>query len=253
MARLTTHATFPRRRALNGGTALRNSILAIDIGGTGLKATVIDASGGFLADRVRVETPIGAPPREIVRILADLAHQLPAYDCISVGFPGVVRNGIIKTAANLGHDGWIGYDLAVALREVLGCPVRVMNDADLQGLGAIGGEGVEIVITLGTGFGTGIYLNGSVGPHLELAHHPFRKGETYEEQLGNAARKDIGNERWNRRVSKAIVQLRELLHFDMLYIGGGNAKHLELEASADVKIVSNSAGLSGGAKLWANG
>jgi polyphosphate glucokinase len=224
--------------------------LAIDIGGTGLKASVLDEEGKMLHDRVRVETPVGSPPPAIVEALANLVAPLPAYDRVSVGFPGVVRNGKIRTAANLGHDDWIGFDLAKALQKRLNKPTRVINDADMQGLAAIKGKGVELVVTLGTGFGTALYLDGKLAPHLELAHHPFRKGESYEEQLGNPARKDVGGKKWNKRVQRAIETLRLLVHFDHLYIGGGNAKKIAFTPDPDVTIISNEAGIRGGVALW---
>jgi polyphosphate glucokinase len=228
----------------------RARTLAIDVGGTGLKASVIDEAGRLLTERVRVDTPVGSPPKEIVEALAKLVTPLGSYDRVSVGFPGVVRNGRVLTAPNLDNKGWKGYDLAGALARALGKPVRVANDADVQGLAVIAGKGVEMVITLGTGFGTGLYLDGRLGPHLELSHHPFRKGETYDEQLGNAARKRVGKEKWNRRVEKAIGNLRSLTNFDHLYVGGGNAKKIAFELDPDVTIVSNEAGLKGGIALW---
>ena len=228
----------------------RSRTLAIDVGGTGLKASVIDDSGKLLTDRVRVDTPVGAPPREVVEALVRLVTPLGTYDRVSVGFPGVVREGRVLTAPNLDNKGWKGFDLAGALGRALGKPVRVANDADVQGLAVIAGKGVEMVITLGTGFGTGLYLDGRLGPHLELSHHPFRKGETYDEHLGNAARKKVGNKKWNKRVRKAIDELRSLTSFDHLYIGGGNAKKIDFELDPDVTIVDNSAGLAGGVALW---
>jgi polyphosphate glucokinase len=228
----------------------RTRTLAIDVGGSGLKASVVDDAGRLLTDRVRVETPVGRPPREIVEALARLIAPLGAFDRVSVGFPGVVRNGRILTAPNLDNKGWKGFDLAGALARALDKPVRVANDADVQGLAVIAGKGVEMVVTLGTGFGSGLYLDGRLAPHLELAHHPFRKGETYDEQLGNAARKRLGNRKWNKRVRKAIRVLRALTSFDHLYIGGGNAKKIEFELDPDVTVVSNDAGLKGGVVLW---
>ena len=224
--------------------------LAIDIGGTGLKASVVDDAGELRTDRVRIATPVGAAPQKVVEVLAGLVAPLGACDRVSVGFPGVVRKGRVLTAVNLGHAAWQGFDLAAALGEALGVPVRVTNDADLHGLAVIAGNGVEMVITLGTGFGTGLYLEGRLGPHLEIAHHPFRHGETYEQQLGNAARKAIGNARWNKRVMKAIGNLRRLTHFDHLYIGGGNAKKIDFALDPDVTIISNEAGMKGGVALW---
>jgi polyphosphate glucokinase len=224
--------------------------LAIDIGGTGLKASVLDEAGQMLHDRVRVETPVGAPPEVIVDELAKLVEPLPPFDRISVGFPGVVRDGRVLTAPNLRHPGWQGFELAKAMEARLGKPTRICNDADMQGLAAIKGKGVELVVTLGTGFGTALYLDGRLAPHLELAHHPFRKGETYEEQLGNPARKKVGNKKWNKRIQKAIKTLRNLVHFDHLYIGGGNAKKITFTPDPDITIISNEAGIRGGIALW---
>jgi len=228
----------------------RTRTLAIDIGGTGPKASVIDDTGRLLTDRVRVDTPVGSPPRGIVEALARLVAPLGSFDRVSVGFPGVVRNGRVLTAPNLDNKGWKDFDLAGVLGRALGKPVRVANDADVQGLAVIAGKGVEMVITLGTGFGTGLYLDGRLAPHLELSHHVFRKGETYDEHLGNAARKRVGNGKWNKRVRKAIRSLRALTSFDHLYIGGGNAKKIDFELDPDVTVVSNDAGIKGGIALW---
>lgn len=224
--------------------------LAIDVGGTGLKASVVDEAHQMVTERVRVPTPVGAPPPEVVKVLTSLVAPLGAFDRVSVGFPGVVRNGRILTAANLGNDKWVGFDLGQALEAALTKPVRIANDADLQGLAVIAGKGVEMVITLGTGFGTGLYLDGRLAPHLEIAHHPFRQHETYDEQLGNAARKAVGSTRWNKRVEKAIGNMRRLTSFDHLFIGGGNAKKIEFALAPDVTIISNEAGMEGGVALW---
>ncbi len=231
-------------------TTGRVRVLAIDIGGSRLKASVVDDTGHLLAAPARVDTPVGSAPDVIVEALARLVAPLGAHDRVSVGFPGVVREGRILTAPNLDNDGWEGYDLDAALTKALGKPVRIANDADVQGLAVIAGKGVEMIITLGTGFGTGFYRDGRLAPHLELAHHPFRKGETYDEQLGNAARKRVGNRKWNKRVKKAIRNIRALTSFDHLYIGGGNAKKIDFEPDPDVTIVSNRAGIAGGAALW---
>ena len=224
--------------------------LAIDIGGSHLKASVLDRAGVFLSDRVRVATPVGSPPGDIVETIAHLIEPLPPFERISVGFPGVVRDGVVRTAPNLDHDGWKGFDLAAALASRLGKPIRVLNDADMQGLGVVQGLGLEMVVTLGTGFGTGLYLNGRLLPHLEIAHQRFRKGETFDEQLGNAARKRVGDKKWSKRVRKAIADLRALTNFDHLYLGGGNAKRITFEPDADVTIIGNKAGIEGGVAAW---
>jgi polyphosphate glucokinase len=224
--------------------------LAIDVGGSHLKASVLNEDGRLTVDRVRVATPVGAKPDKIVATLAELVEPLPPFDRISVGFPGVVRNGTVLTAPNLGNDDWKGFKLAEALGAKLGKPVKVLNDAEMQGMAVIKGHGMEIVITLGTGFGTALFMDGRRAPHLELSHHPFRRGETYDEHLGNAARKRVGNKKWNKRVRKAIKTLRVLANFDHLYIGGGNAKKVSIDLDPDVTLVSNEAGIEGGLAAW---
>jgi polyphosphate glucokinase len=242
----------PRARTARRPAERRPHTLAIDIGGSGLKASVLDARGRMLVDRVRVSTPADAAPQLVVDTLVELVAPLPSFDRVSVGFPGVVRDGRVLTAPNLGTEPWRGFALAQALAARVGKPVRVANDADLQGLAVIRGRGVEVVVTLGTGFGTGFYVDGRLGPHLEISQHPFRKGETYDEQLGNAARKRVGNAKWNRRVEKAIGNLRTLTNFDHLYLGGGNAKKITFALDGDVSQVSNQAGIVGGIALWAD-
>jgi polyphosphate glucokinase len=224
--------------------------LAFDIGGTHLKAAVIDEEAELVAEPARIDTVREQPPGEVVARLVEMVRPLGAFDRVSLGFPGVVRAGRVLTAPNLGTDVWQGFDLGQALTDALGKPVRIANDADLQGLAAIAGKGVEMVITLGTGFGTGLYQDGRLGPHLELAHHPFRKGETYDQQVGDVARRKIGAARWKRRVVKAIDNMRHLTNFDHLYIGGGNARRIDFELAPDITIVSNIAGLKGGIALW---
>lgn len=224
--------------------------LAFDIGGSGLKATVLNGHGEPICDRIRMETPIGAHPDAVVALLKEFTSELPESTRISTGFPGMVRDGVVRTAPNLGNDAWCGYDLAGALERAFGKPARVANDADVQGLAVIAGDGVEMVITLGTGFGTALYQDGRLCPHLEISHQPFRKGETYDQHLGNFARKSVGNKKWQKRVLMAIENMRALTHFDHLYIGGGNAKKMHVDLPDDVSVIDNIAGLSGGAALW---
>jgi polyphosphate glucokinase len=222
----------------------------VDVGGSGIKATVLDAEGRPSTERVRVKTPQPSPPPTLVDAIADLAGTLPEADRVSVGFPGAVRDGVVLAAANLGGEEWRRYDLAAALAARLRKPVRLLNDADVQGLAAIEGRGLEMVITLGTGFGTAIFQAGRPAPHLELAHHPFRRGRTYEEQLGDKALKKVGRRKWNKRLRAAIASLRSLVNFDRLYIGGGNARKVTGDLDPDVRLVSNEAGVLGGIALW---
>jgi polyphosphate glucokinase len=225
--------------------------LAIDIGGTGIKAALLDDAGSLIGERQRVPTPPKpVAPEDLVRAIDEVAAPLGTYERVSVGFPGYVRDGRVITAPNLGTDALAGFDLQSVLAEHLGKPVRVLNDADVQGFGAIKGQGLEMVLTLGTGAGTALFHDGEIMPHLELAHHPVSGNKTYDEYVGNAARKKKGKKAWNKRVTKVIDILREVVRFDHLYIGGGNAKDITFPLPPDVTIVPNTDGLTGGIQLW---
>ena len=223
--------------------------LAIDIGGTGIKAVTLSTTGKPLTKRARVKTPRPATPAAVMNTIAELAKAQGSFDRVSVGFPGVVRRGITLNAPNL-NGKWGGFHLADALTKKLGVPVRIANDADVQGFGVIAGHGVELVITLGTGFGSGLFVDGKLVPNLEIGHHPLQKGKTYEDLLSDAALKKVGKRKWNKRLVKAIQTLDRTFNYDRLYIGGGNAERITVKLPSNVKIVSNVAGLLGGLALW---
>jgi polyphosphate glucokinase len=230
---------------------MKPGILAIDIGGTGLKAAVINERGRMLTERVRVPTPHPCPPKILVDTVKRMAAELPAFDRISVGFPGVVRDGRVLTAPNLDTSLWAGFRLGAAISRAFGGkPTRLLNDADMQGLALISGRGLEFVMTLGTGVGTALYRDGELMPHMELAHHPIHKDKTYDQYLGEATRRSIGKKRWNRRVHRALELVDMLFNPDRIFIGGGNSARLDLPSDRHIAIGSNDAGLEGGAALW---
>ena len=250
-----------------GDAQERPYTLAFDIGGTGLKANVLDARGHFVADRVKVRTTYPMPPELMVEKLRGLADKLPEADRISAGFPGMVREGNVLSAPHYVTtkgpgtkvdpqlaQAWSGFDLAAALSAAIGKPCRVANDADVQGAAVVGGKGMEAVITLGTGFGTAFFMDGRLLPHQEFSHVEFHKGETFNEQLGEAARKVVGDGPWNKRVRRVIAYLHAMCFFDHLYIGGGNAPRVDRrdlgEMLERITVVDNSAGIVGGVKLW---
>jgi len=224
--------------------------LAIDIGGTRLKAGILATTGRMVAGPARVDTPHPATPAVVLDALTAMVRPMGSFERISIGFPGVVRDGIVLTAPNLGTEAWHGWPLAATLAERLGVPARLANDATVQGLGVIAGRGVECVITLGTGMGFALFENGKPGPHLELSQHPVRGRKTYDQYVGNAAFRAEGRKAWNKRVRRAIDSITTLTTCDTLYIGGGNAKNLQLELPSNVRIVSNEAGITGGIRLW---
>ena len=127
---------------------------------------------------------------------------------------------------------------------------RAINDAGVQGFGVVRGSGVEMLLTLGTGMGCALFIDGIYVPNLELAHHPFRGGKTYEEYVGAAALEAAGKKKWNRRVAKVIAQIDPIWNPQHIYLGGGNAKHLKIELPPHVSITPNVAGLLGGIALW---
>jgi polyphosphate glucokinase len=225
--------------------------LAIDIGGTGLKASVLDPNGKMLADKVRVPTPYPCPPKVMLDALAALVAPLPAWDRISVGFPGIVQGGRVLTAPHFGDDVWRDYPLADALAGRLGKPVRLLNDAEIQGLAVVDGKGLELVLVLGTGVGTALFRDGELMPHLELAQHPIGKGrKTYNDYIGDAALHRKGRKKWNRRVRKTVRILESLLHYDVLHLSGGNGPKVDGDLPGRVKREANTAGIVGGIKLW---
>src|SRR3989441_480598 len=212
--------------------------LAIDIGGTGIKAVTLSTTGKPLTKRARVKTPRPATPAAVMNTIVELAKAQGSFDRVSVGFPGEVRRGTTLNAPNL-NGKWGGFHLADTLTKKLGKPVRVANDADVQGFGVIAGHGVELVITLGTGFGSGLFVDGKLVPNLELGHHPFQKGKTYEDLLGDAALKKVGKKKWNKRLVRAIQTLDRTFNYDRLYIGGGNAARPTLKIPENGQIVSH--------------
>jgi polyphosphate glucokinase len=223
--------------------------LSVDIGGSKIKAMVLDVDGEPVGERQRKKTPETATPENVLAVVELLAEKLGDYDRVSIGFPGAVRNGVVETAPNL-DPAWQRFDLEAAVEQRLGKPARVGNDATVQGYGAITGEGVELVLTLGTGLGSTLFIEGVPVPNFELAHHPFRHGKTYEELLGRKALDRDGKKKWNKRVRKAIDQLYKLFYYDSLAIGGGNTEHLDFDLPPNARIVPNVAGILGGVKLW---
>ena len=175
--------------------------LAVDVGGTGIKAAALDEKGKMITERQKIKTPRNATPKKVIAIIAELARTAGAFDRVSVGFPGVIKNGVVYTAPNLGK-GWNNLPIETALKKKLKRPVRIANDADVQGLGCVTGRGDELAITLGTGFGSVLFVDGHP-IHLELGHHPFRDGKTYEDELGNRAFVKKGKKKWNKAPARS--------------------------------------------------
>ena len=214
--------------------------LVVDVGGSGIKAAVLNDLGKPVSERLRRDSPSSGMPGVVMDVIVGLAHELEHFDRVSVGFPGTVINGIAMDAPNLAKE-WRGFNIAESLQARLKKPVRVANDADVQGFGAIAGSGVELVVTLGTGVGTSLFVDGRLAPNLEIGN----------DKLRNSALQKVGKRRWNKRLIKFINRLDETFHFTKLYIGGGNSKEVDVSMlPAHVTIISNLNGLVGGIALW---
>lgn len=237
--------------------------LAIDVGGSGLKATVLSPDGEMLTERVRRETPYPCTPDVLLDELAALAAELPEYDRVSVGYPGAIRQGVVRDVTAFVRPApgeprdpalvelWFGYNLQVALEQRFGKPVRVANDADVQGCAVVNGEGLELVITLGTGVGCALFYDGALLPHMELSHGSFLGSMSIEVACGDFERQKVGKHEWRKRVLDALETFETVVLPDHLYIGGGNAKKLDAdEIGPNRTIVPNVSGLLGGIALW---
>ncbi len=241
--------------------------LAVDCGGGGIKANVLDAAGTAHAAPVRVPTPYPLPPTLLVDTVAEIAADLPPADRLTLGMPGMVRHGVVvHTPHYVTRSGprsrvvpelvtaWSTFDVRAALSARLGLPALVLNDAEVHGAGVISSSGVELVLTLGTGLGSALFDGGRLAPHLEWSRAPVRRSTTYDAYVGEPERRRLGDGLWSRRVVTVVEGLRPVFWWDRLYLGGGNARRITPSAlerlGDDVVVVPNSAALVGGARAW---
>ena len=237
--------------------------LAVDVGGTGLKAVVLSLDGEMVSERVRHETPYPCPPPVLLDALEALAKTQPAYDRVSVGFPGTIRRGHVREVPAFSRDKpggkpdpdlvawWTGFDLQTSLQERFARPTRVANDADVQGCAVVTGHGMELVVTLGTGVGSAVFFDGALLPHMELSHGRFAEGLSIEVACGDHHREKIGTKAWRKLVASALDAFEAMVLPDHLYVGGGNAKRLDPDSLGPNRtVVPNISGLLGGIRLW---
>jgi polyphosphate glucokinase len=239
-----------KRPKSSGTKSAIKRILAIDIGGTGLKAAVIGPTGKFVEARMRLKTPPHCTPKKMVPLLLRLVKDFKRYDRVSIGFPGYVRGGKVFTAPHLGTRAWSGFKLEAAMQRALKKPTKLLNDADVQGLAAIKGKGLELVCTLGTGLGTAMFQDGVLLPHMDLSHMAIHAEDDFDVYIGDLTLKKIGAKDWNKRIKKTIAMLHKVFFFDHLYLGGGNARKVKFPLPRNVSTVSNDAGMEGGAFIW---
>ncbi len=242
-------------------------VLGIDIGGTGIKGCpVCTETGEMLGERYRIPTPAEATEEAILDTVQSIAKEFSWKGPVGCGYPGVVHRGVIHSAANLDKS-LIGVDLAKGLGSRVGRPAWVVNDADAAGLaemrfGAGKDErGVVIMLTIGTGIGTALFVDGHMVPNLELGHvkmrlHKDPKYQDAEKLVADSARRkaDLSWKQWAKRFNRYLAYMEKLLNPDLILLGGGAAKkgdkfmkYLEAQASIKTATLENRAGIIGAA------
>jgi polyphosphate glucokinase len=243
------------------------TILGIDVGGSGVKGAIVDTSNGKLVtDRFRLETPTHAKPEDVALVLREIARHFTWTGLIGCGFPAIIQKGIALNAANISRK-WIGTDVDRLLGKATSCEVHTLNDADAAGLaemtfgaGREAHTGVTILLTLGTGIGSAIFVNGNLLPNTELGHLEIR-GKDAEKRASDAARrkKDFSWKQWSKRLQEFLLTLEYLFSPDVFILGGGVSKeagkflpYLKTHAVIKTAQLLNQAGIVGAA-LYASG
>ncbi len=209
-------------------------ILGIDVGGTGIKGAIVDVETGQLqTERIKILTPKPATPEAVITVIRQLMAQLDYSGPVGCGFPAIVQNGIVKTAANI-DDSWIGVNIEESLGRVTGFPVRAINDADAAGIAEMrfgagrGKNGSVLLITIGTGLGSALFVDQKIVPNSELGHI-YLKGMVAEKYASNIVRKneELSWEEWGKRLNEYLVHLERIICPDLFLLGGGVSKKFE--------------------------
>jgi polyphosphate glucokinase len=241
--------------------------VCIDVGATSLKAALVDAKGELVGERVKLRTTWPMTPQKLVEEVARLVVRLPHADRLALGFPGPVVDGVIQSGANLERvrgpgsertealcEAWKGFELQRRLAATFELDARVANDADVAALACARGKGLELTVTLGSGIGTGLTLDGALQPHLECSQLRWSRRETFDDVLGEHARKRDGDAKWHARVVGALGLLSELTGFDHLHLSGGNSPRVHVdqlgELAASTTPSGTRAGMLGGVYLY---
>jgi polyphosphate glucokinase len=241
--------------------------VCVDVGATSLKAAIVDSRAQMVGDRVKIKTNWPMTPQRLVEEVARLVVRLPRADRMALGFPGPVEDGVVLRGSNLERAGgpgtaptetleaaWRGFDLQRRLASTFEIDTRVGNDADVAALACARNKGLELTITLGSGFGTGLTEDGELLPHLEFSQLRWSRRESFDEVLGEHARKREGEAKWHDRVVGALQLMHDVVGFDWLHLAGGNGPRVrvdELGALAEQTTVAPSrAGILGGVRLF---
>lgn len=239
----------------------KNEILGIDVGGTGLKAALIDVEKGeLLTEKMRVLTPQPSTPKAVAKALGDMIDLFKYKGIIGCGFPSIIDKGVARSAANI-DQGWIDKDVTRLFKRETGHTYYVANDADVAGLAEIkfgagkGVKGTVIVLTIGTGIGSATFLDGDLLPNTEFGHLWYNN-KPFEHHVSNAARKreDLSWEEWGERFNAYLEHLTTLFSPSLFILGGGASKKMDLfddQLTISTKVVpakfQNDAGVIGAA------
>lgn len=240
--------------------------LSVDCGGGGIKATLLDAGGFGRGNAIRTTVPYPFAPKDMLDVVEAQAKELGKFDRITLGMPGMIRHGVVvytphyirragphtKILPQL-EDAWENLDLQTALEVRFGVPALVLNDAEVAAAGVVSGQGLELVLTLGTGLGSAFLDDGRLAPHLEISHAPMKWGLVYDDVVGENERLRLGDAAWSRRVLRAVESLWPVFRWDQLYIGGGNSSRITESVRAKmpgVHFIPNMAGMNGGVRAW---
>jgi polyphosphate glucokinase len=236
-------------------------VLGIDIGGSGIKGAPVDTKSGKLLDeRHRIPTPEPSSPKQVAKAIKELVKHFKWEGPVGCGFPAVVQNGIVRTAANVDKS-WINTDARKLLKDTLKLPVWIINDADAAGLAEVklgagaGFKGAIVVLTVGTGIGSSLFIKGKLYPNTEMGHVEF-KGMDAEVYASDATRKkeNLDWDAWGKRLNEYLSHIEFLFWPEMIILGGGASKKLDLfkdQLNLKAKIVPakflNEAGIIGAA------
>ncbi len=233
----------------------------IDIGGSGMKAAIVDlATGELVSERIRIPTPKPATPEAMAAVAAELVESHRWTGAIGVGFPGIVRHGVVHSAANL-DAGWVGVDADAVFTAACGADVAMVNDADAAGLAELrwgaGRDvaGVVLVLTFGTGIGSGLFIDGTLVPNTELGHLEL-DGRDAESHAAASVREreGIGWKQWAPRVERYLRHVEMLFSPDLFIVGGGASKAagtwlpmISINTPIVRAAMANNAGIAGAA------
>lgn len=239
------------------------AILGIDVGGSGIKGALVNTeTGEMLTDRLRIDTPQPATPSAVIDTICELVSHFDYHGPIGVGIPSVVLDGVVMSAANI-DDAWIHFPGQKAMAEATGCPVTLLNDADVAAIAEMrfgagrGHNGVVMVFTLGTGIGSAMFVKGKLVPNLELGHIYMRKkrkdAEAYASDRARTE-KDMSWEAWGKQLHKYFQYIEALFSPQLIIIGGGVSKkhrkflkYIDINAPVVPAALRNEAGIVGAA------